>query len=151
MPIPGSLIKEHRELHSTLEHATGEPGELGNAARALAERLMPHFEREEEFALPPLGLLAVRGEGDASEVEAIIAQTDRLADEIPSMLKEHTEIGEAALTLSRVARGAGKDEYVKFTESLMDHAKMEEEIMYPAALLVGAYLRARRAEKRVRA
>jgi len=32
-------------------------------------------------------------------------------------------------------------EYVEFAENLKLHAKTEEEVMYPAAILVGEYLK----------
>ena len=57
LEIPESMRIEHGEIHAALERATGVPGRVGEAARALAAVLHPHFEREEEIALPPLGLL----------------------------------------------------------------------------------------------
>jgi iron-sulfur cluster repair protein YtfE (RIC family) len=147
MPIPASLMKEHRELHSTMERATREPGALGEAARTLAEKLIPHFEKEEDFALPPLGLLNVHGYGPATEVDDIIAQVDRLGKEMATMLEEHADIARASSALAEVARKEGREDYVEFAEALVDHARMEEEIMYPAALLIGSYLRLRKAEK----
>jgi hypothetical protein len=35
-----------------------EGGKVGEAAKAVANVLHPHFEKEEEYALPPLGLLS---------------------------------------------------------------------------------------------
>ena len=57
-PIPEPLKVEHAELHAELVEATKAGGLVGEAAREVAKRLHPHFVREEEFALPPLGLLA---------------------------------------------------------------------------------------------
>ena len=54
--IPESLELEHEELHRQLVHAVKEGGKIGEAAKAVAELLHPHFEKEEEYALPPLGL-----------------------------------------------------------------------------------------------
>jgi hypothetical protein len=56
--IPKSIKLEHEELHEGLEEATMEPGSIGDAAKAVQEVLQPHFLKEEEFALPPLGLLS---------------------------------------------------------------------------------------------
>jgi hypothetical protein len=56
--IPQSLKSEHRELHDELARATQAGGEIGEAARTVAMVLHPHFVKEEEYALPPLGLLA---------------------------------------------------------------------------------------------
>jgi hypothetical protein len=52
--IPHSLRVEHEELHAELAKATREGGQVGEAAKAVAKVLHPHFLREEEYALPPL-------------------------------------------------------------------------------------------------
>jgi len=56
--IPQSLQTEHEEIHEALTNATRAPGRVGAAAKELAAVLHPHFERENQIALPPLGLLA---------------------------------------------------------------------------------------------
>ena len=56
--IPESLELEHEELHRQLVDAVKEGGKVGEAAKAVADVLHPHFEKEEEYALPPLGLLS---------------------------------------------------------------------------------------------
>ena len=43
--IPHPLKVEHEELHESLRRATKENGELGEAARAVAGLLHPHFIR----------------------------------------------------------------------------------------------------------
>src|SRR5512146_404861 len=55
MRIPESLRVEHEAIHAELVRATNEPGAVGKAARELAAVLHPHFVREEQIALPPLG------------------------------------------------------------------------------------------------
>ena len=56
--IPAGMKAEHDAIHQRLVRATQAPGRTGEAARALARVLHPHFVREEQIALPPLGLLA---------------------------------------------------------------------------------------------
>lgn len=56
--IPKSIQIEHETIHAALIEATQAPGRVGVAAKELAEVLHPHFVREEQIALPPLGLLA---------------------------------------------------------------------------------------------
>jgi hypothetical protein len=51
-------------LHARLVEATKERGAVGEAAREVARLLHPHFVREEEFALPPLALLADAARGN---------------------------------------------------------------------------------------
>jgi len=44
-------------LHAELRNATQAGGAVGDAAKALARLMHPHFVKEDEFALPPLALL----------------------------------------------------------------------------------------------
>lgn len=142
--IPQPLKEEHQELHAELARATKAGGRVGDAAKAVTKLLHPHFVKEEEYALPPLGLLSLLAKGKlTSEMTAVLAMTDRLQAELPQMLKEHKSVVAALKNLSRAAKREKKTEYVHFAEKLIQHAKMEEEVLYPAALLVGEYLELR--------
>jgi len=139
--IPHSLKLEHHELHEELARATREPGPVGEAARGVAKLLHPHFVREEEFAMPPLGALAAVARGEkVPDAAAVIAQARRVADELPQMLAEHREIVGALERLEQAARAAGRPEHARFAEKLKLHAQTEEEVLYPAAILVGRAL-----------
>jgi hypothetical protein len=145
MNIPESLTIEHRELHEALSAATRLPDRTGEAARHVAERLGPHFAAEEEYALPPLGLLvdiaANRSSSDASEA---IAMSDRLKANLPHMLEEHQAIVEALDGLERAARSEGHPDVLRFVETLKVHAQTEEQVLYPASILVGEFLKSSR-------
>lgn len=140
--IPKSLKAEHEELHSELAKATTAGGRVGEAAKEVARLLHPHFVKEEEYAMPPLGLLRPLAEGRATPAMAeAIAMSDRLKAELPEMLKEHKAIVAALEQLEAAARAEGKPEYVHFAEKLMLHAQTEEEVLYPASILIGGYLK----------
>ncbi len=136
--IPKPLQVEHEELHATLAAATGEPGAVGEAGREVARVLHPHFVSEEEFALPPLGLLErlVR-EGATEEMAEVLPLTRRLKAELPKMLAEHEQIVGALDRLRNAARAAARPDLERFAEALVLHAQSEEQVMYPAAILVG--------------
>lgn len=142
--IPASIQAEHEEIHGALVTATKAPGRVGDAARALAEVLHPHFVREEQIALPPLALLAPLSRGDVSpEMRAVLPMTDSLAAELPHMLQEHEAIRAATTRLSEVARQEGNAAVAELAEKLALHARGEEEVYYPAAILVGELVRRR--------
>ena len=144
LAVPASIEAEHREIHAALEAATREPGRVGAAARALAEVLDPHFVREEQIALPPLGLLAPLAAGERpAGTAAALAMTDSLRRELPRMLEEHGRIRSAVAALRTAAHAAGAAEARRFADELALHARTEEEVLYPAALLMGDVLRAR--------
>src|SRR6185503_6114757 len=106
LTIPTALKVEHEKLHAALSAATQLPGKTGQAAKQVAVVLHEHFLSEEEFAMPPLALLAPIAEGRVtSEMRSVIPLTERLKAEMPRMLTEHEaiiqaldELGEAAKT-----------------------------------------------------
>jgi len=140
--IPGSLKEEHKELHEALDKYTKLPGKTGAAAKEVAKLLHPHFIKEEAYALPPLGLLSDLAKGQISNnMKEAIAMSDKLKNELQEMLTEHGQIVTALQKLYQAAKDENHPEVIRFTESLKLHAKTEEEVMYPAAILVGEYLK----------
>ncbi len=142
--IPESLRIEHEEIHAELVRATKAPGSVGEAARQLAAVLHPHFVREEEIALPPLGLLAPLARGELTpEMREVLPMTDSLRTELPRMLEEHRAIRSATMRLGDVARAEGNEQVAQLASKLALHAQGEEELFYPAAVLVGDLVRSR--------
>lgn len=140
--IPESVKTEHEELHAQLAKATGLDGPVGDAARSLARALHEHFVKEEEVALPPLGLLLPLSQDLYShDMDQATGLSDRLKEEYGQMIKEHGEIISEAKKFIEEAQKEGMSEYVQFGKDLLNHARMEEEIFYPAAILVGEYIR----------
>ena len=140
--IPDPLKAEHEELHAELTAAIDSGGAVGDAAKAVAELLHPHFVKEEAYALPPLGLLGLLAKGEAKpEMAEVLAMTDQLRSDLPSMLAEHARIVEALDRLADAAEREDNLQVAQFTEKLKLHAQTEEEVLYPAAIVVGDYLR----------
>jgi hypothetical protein len=140
--IPESLKAEHDELHEELVRAMKAGGKTGEAAKAVAKVLHPHFVKEEELAMPPLGLLRALAYGPVRpEMEKVVELTDKLKKELPMMLKEHQAIVEALGTLAEAAKKENQPQARQFAEKLKQHAKTEEDVTYPAALLVGEYVK----------
>ncbi|MCE6966985.1 hemerythrin domain-containing protein [Cereibacter sphaeroides] len=144
--IPEPLKVEHARLHEKLEAAIAKGGRTGERACLVAERIHPHFVAEEEFAMPPLGLLAILARGNGNKVVtqedqiAARAMADRLASEMSRMLSEHKQIVDALRSLTTAAEEEGHRDVVDFAEALMLHARTEEQVLYPASILVGRYL-----------
>jgi hypothetical protein len=140
--IPKSLKLEHEELHAELKKAIHAGGKIGDSAKAVAKILHPHFIKEEEFAMPPLGILSSLSEGKiTNEMKDALIMSNRLKAELPEMLKEHKAIVSALKNLIDAATKEKKMEYERFAEKLMLHAQNEEEVLYPASILVGEYLK----------
>ena len=140
--IPAALKAEHEKLHADLSAATRLPGQTGQAATRVAAVLHEHFLSEEEFALPPLGLLGPISEGRMTpDMQDVIALTERLRAEMPRMLAEHNAIVEALKELGRAATAERHPEVSRFVDELTAHAQNEEQVLYPAAIVVGEYVK----------
>lgn len=142
LEIPKPMVLEHEALRQQLKRATTLPGATGEAAREVARLMHPHFEKEEAYALPPLGLLGPLARGELTKaMREVLPLTDRLKAELPEMLAEHRAIVAALDRLAEAARAAQDDGVVEFVEELKLHAQTEEDVAYPAAILVGEYVK----------
>ncbi|HYT71457.1 MAG TPA: hemerythrin domain-containing protein [Gemmatimonadales bacterium] len=142
MRIPDSLRLEHEQLHAKLAEATHLAGRTGEAARTVARIMHPHFLREDDYAIPPLGLLARLAKGQmAPDMAEVLPLVARLKEEMPLMIEEHRAIVGALVQLGNAASEEGRREWAEFADELRHHAQMEEEVLYPAAILVGEYVR----------
>src|SRR5512147_1926209 len=140
LQVPVSLKSAHESLHAGLKRAMREPGRSGEAARRLMQILDGHMMREEKFALRPLGLLKALARGETPAELADAAQlVQDFKTELPQMIEEHRQIAELLRLLAREAETEGKHEYVELAEDLIQHAHLEEDVLYPAAMLVGKY------------
>jgi hypothetical protein len=144
LATPSSIRAEHQHLHHDLAEALGAGGKTAAAAKKVEAMLMPHFAEEEQYAMPPLSLLQTIAEGrEPTEAQAheAIRMTDELRAHYPRMLAEHKEITAALEQLAAAAKQENKPRQAQFAEALILHAQNEEQILYPAALLLGRYLK----------
>jgi len=139
--IPSSIKHEHEELHQELKKMTGTGRKTGEMAKKVERVMYTHFLKEEEYALPPLGLLPDLAKGMLSpDMASVFSLTDRLKADLPNMIAEHQQIVAALNDLIQAAEQEGKEEAVQFAQKLQLHAREEEEVSYPAAIVIGEYL-----------
>lgn len=138
---PGSVEAEHRHIHAELAKVIQSGGQTAAEGRNVEKLLRPHFAKEEQFALPPLVALPdiAAGRVPANAAE-IIQMSGVLQKGMPAMLAEHEAIGKAVARLRAAAQKERKPQAEAFAEQLRAHAKQEEEILYPAAIIAGKYL-----------
>ncbi|OGW13786.1 MAG: hypothetical protein A2035_00505 [Nitrospirae bacterium GWA2_42_11] len=74
-------------------------------------------------------------------MEDVLHLTERLKAELSQMLAEHRAIIDSLLKLADVATRENKLEIAFFAKKLILHARTEEEVLYPASILVGEYLK----------
>jgi hypothetical protein len=91
--IPEPMQLEHQKLHAALARLTKERGRTGEAAKAVAQVLEPHFAKENAYALPPLSLLKPLSQGKFEpKMVEILKLTDKLDADMATMLAEHKDI-----------------------------------------------------------
>jgi len=144
--IPEAMKEEHEELHRELAKATEIRGKVGEAAKKVAQVLHSHFERENELALPVIGLARELAEGKTSQdFPKALELADKFKLEYEKMLQEHVEIVKALEGLEKAAKASKKRGAVEFARKLRLHAKIEEELTYPTVLMAGKLLKTAKA------
>lgn len=140
--MPRSLRIEHDELHQALAVLVHETGELGDEIRRVARLLEPHERKDQAFALPVLGLIERLARGEIrAEMAQVFPHTDWLKNHAATLLAEHGMILAAVEKMLAAARARQRPDCIDFAERLINHLRLQEEVLYPAAILVGEYLR----------
>jgi hypothetical protein len=143
------MKEEHDALHAELLRASRDPGAIGAAATEVMRLLRPHIEKEDRYGLPPVALLVPLAQGKFhTDMGAVLELTERLKADLPAMLAEHEVIAGALRTLIDAARRKDRVEVAELAHRLVHHMRLEEEILYPASLLVGEYVALRLGLKR---
>ncbi len=142
--IPEPLRMDQNEICVALERAMLSGGKTATAARKLLEVLQPHLLKEEMGLLHVLGALRQLLDGELTpEMGNIPLLTERLKAERFNLAREHERVLRAARGLRRSAEAEAKTELASFTEHLALRAWMDEVVFYPAAILLGDYLKLR--------
>jgi hemerythrin len=149
--IPGSITEEHEEIFRELRRFASQNDRVGEAIKELLRALEPHFEKEDEVAMPLLGALAPLSSdgGICGNVDEVVLLQSKLTKELPSMLSEHRTILALIKSGKRAAEKEKRQDVFDSLSALEHHARVEEEVLYPAALLAGIVARA--SQKDVRA
>ncbi|MDG7007537.1 MAG: hemerythrin domain-containing protein [Nitrososphaerota archaeon] len=141
--IPESIKEEHEELFAGLRSLAYARGPTGKAVKELLEVLEPHFEKEDEVAMPLLGAVAYISKRETGDgLDKVILLQERLASELDSMLLEHKAIGDLIVSAKAAAKKEKNADALALLQALEHHAKIEEEVLYPAAILAGVAAKA---------
>ncbi len=139
---PKVVISEHRELREMLNWVKMEPYPLGEVAESAIKVLEPHVQKEEGFALPPLALLPQLAKGEFKpEMSQALDMAKKLSEGYDDMLIDHRLISAALEKLRVGAINRNRSGIVEVVEKFFTHIKMEEQIFYPATLLIGEYIK----------
>lgn len=141
LKVPQAIRLEHVEMREQLYALTKENSDLGVAARDVMELFYMHAAKEEERVLPALEVLPALAEGKITDSMRSLKQ---IADDLRGglygeLFEDHKAIVASLKNISQSALAQGRKELVKFVERFILHAQMEEEILYPAALVTAEY------------
>ena len=140
--VPSAVLKEHESLLNQIENLTSMPDSLGVVAISLRDMMHHHFMEEEEYVLPPLGLLPLLASGQMpADSRDIMRLTEKLKSQLAHMSAEHQLIIAYLDELKQFAPAKNLPEIIQFEKELHEHARVEEEIYFPAAILIGEYLK----------
>src|SRR5487761_843954 len=138
LTTPSSLEEEHKEIMGSLRSSAHFPDGTGKAVKELLKVLEPHFEKEEKVAMPVLGSLSELASGEhVSNLREIADSQGALLQEYENMFQEHLILKEFIKRAKAEAERDGHEEVSDLLDALVHHSRVEEEVLYPAALLAG--------------
>jgi hypothetical protein len=146
--VPSAIKKEHTDLLAQIKKIASYGDSTGIVARNLQEIMRHHFQEEEDFVLPTLSLLPLLASGDTYEQHGdILPLIQKFKAQLTHMNAEHQMIKAYMADLKQVGVKENHPEILEFEEALQNHAAIEEEIFFPAVILIGAYLNLKSIEK----
>ena len=147
--LPEVIRNEHIAFHHDLAEAVGSGGKTGAIAKEIAESIFKHFSKEEDIAMPQLVLLIPLAKGKIEpSMKKMLVLTDKMKEKHSEFEHEHKAIQIGLERLVAAAKAENKFNIVVFADRLIDHTKVEEEIIYPASVLIGEYLRLKLGDER---
>lgn len=148
LPFPGKpavplvLKSEHDQFLERISRIASLQDSTGRVAKKLLELMNYHFKEEEDYVLPPLGLLPALAKRQIPEQsEKIIQLTERLKSNSAKMIAEHQMIKAYLDEMMLAGAKENHTEIAGLDLVLQKHATSEEEVFFPAAILIGEYLK----------
>lgn len=142
LKVPKAIIHGHANIILELNEVFAIGGEIAQKAKQLKDSMVPHFKKEEEYALPPLGLLlAFTQEKWEINAEEAIKMADNLELRLAEMKHDHSHIADILNELKLLGEKEHNLVVKMFVKTLTLHIEMEDEVLYPATILIGNYLK----------
>ena len=140
--VPSSIKIEHEYLLEKIYKITLFNDSTGRAAVKLSDLMQHHFKEEEDFVLPQLGLLPLLASGKLPEQSKDVLQLcEKLKSQLSHLSVEHQLINAFMDELMQAAANENHPETIELEQELQKHAKTEEEVFFPTAILIGEYLK----------
>ena len=147
MPLetPKPIRMQHEQLRDLLVTTAHGGGRVGATAQRVKRLLEPHMAKEERCAMPLLGLLVeLARSGTAGAVGEASTIAEELQAEYQNLLSEHRMIAAAIDEMLDAAKAEDRPDCADVALQILNHAYLEESVLYPAAMLAGQQLKRRR-------
>jgi hypothetical protein len=142
--IPQAVRLAHEETLRQLTAIARRHTRTGEIARKALPVFKAHFQREEEYILPPLTLAPALADGRLSpDMRWAIAMADRIKADGNAIFAEHTVITEWMTELAAAAERSHERDALDFARAAVADSLYDTEVTEPTAILIGEYLRAK--------
>ena len=144
---PSVILKDHHYFLNKLEPVTRYKDSTGYFAGELYKVMEYHFKEEEEYVLPPLGILPLMARGEFPvNANEIFLLTEKFRENSAVMLAEHQMITHFLAKMMRTAAMEDHKDLMGFEEEVQKHSALEEEVLFPMVFVIGDYLKLRQGE-----
>lgn len=138
---PKAISHGHSNLCGLLETLI-KNYEENSELKLLNDVMTAHFHKEEKYALPPLGLLLTLSQGDWQlDEEVATDMTKALNSKLTELKKDHENIEKLIQSLKPYAKNKSYYDLERFINDLELHMELEDQVLYPAAILIGNYFK----------
>ncbi|WP_415183870.1 hypothetical protein [Phaeovulum sp.] len=137
---PYSLSAVHADFQAQLEQTAQNPGTVGTTARIAADLMGPHNAAQERLILPILGLAETATGGRIVSDPQMAGRLQALKAELAQINDSDVNLVIALVELYAAADEAGQPDITRLAERMIWHEVSDVNVLYPAALLVGASL-----------
>lgn len=144
LQVPQSVRLQHDQIVSRLAIFAKHEDPVGAAASKALVAVKAHYAKEETFVLPPLALLPRIANGEISnDMEPAIAMALRTQAALPELQNDHVQITSLMNDLIEAGTKTHDDELVRLATRIAAQSLNHIEVLIPASILVGNYLRQR--------
>jgi hypothetical protein len=140
---PRSVQLQHEQIVGRLESVAKRGGPAGVAAAKAAAFLKAHYAKEEEFVLPPLGLLStILKNPNPADLSRALAMAERTKAALNELLDDHVQITALMNDLVEAGNRERDEELVRLAGRVAAQSLNDIEVAQPTAILIGEYIRA---------
>ena len=142
LQVPQSIRLQHEQIVSRLASLAKGKGPVAAAAQKAVNVLKDHYAKEEQFVLPPLGLLPRLAKGEVSkDMEPAIAMAERTKAALAEFQNDHIQLTSLMNEMIAVGKKHRSQELLNLATRIANQSLNDIEVAQPATIFIGEYLR----------